>query len=171
MEEIGNLVKADKALRQGADQPVSGEGGTVSPPESREQMEVEARKLRHPAKPFLAVVERNPPPSASEGENAASTAQSSAARSRLVIFISSYGRLRIGPAALRQEAHAGGSAKTASAPASKGSKFKKHEQDRYSGKKGDDGSRPHSYVAALITSSREIGVIFIRHASHAGAAN
>jgi len=130
-------------------------------------MEVEARKLRHPAKPFLAVAQRNPPPSASEGENAA---QSSAARSRLVIFVSSYGRLRIGLAARRREAYAGGSAKTASAP---------HPKDRSSkstnrtdtAERRETRSCPHSYVAALIRSSRKIGVIFIRHASRAGVAN
>ncbi|UWU27128.1 hypothetical protein N2600_17325 [Rhizobium sp. WSM1274] len=60
IEEIGGLVKADKALRPFADQPVFGESRTVAPRESREQIEIEARKLRHLAEPIVAIIERNP---------------------------------------------------------------------------------------------------------------
>ncbi|MGO7503257.1 hypothetical protein [Rhizobium johnstonii] len=98
IEEIGSLVKADKALRPIADQPVFGESCAVAPRESREQIEIEARKLRASSRSVPSSAE-TPAPSACEGENAASSAQSPTARSRLFIFVSSYGQLRLDLAA------------------------------------------------------------------------
>ncbi|MGZ2381611.1 hypothetical protein ACVIDN_002974 [Rhizobium brockwellii] len=99
IEEIGGLVKADKALRPVADQSVFDESRTVAARKNREQIEIEAHELRHRHEPLLTVVKRNPTPSACEHENAASSAQSSTARPRLCIFVSSNRQLRLGLAA------------------------------------------------------------------------
>nr|WP_313903723.1 hypothetical protein [Rhizobium leguminosarum] len=99
IEEIGSVIKADKALQPIADQPVFGEIRAVAPRESREQIEIEAHKLRHHPEPFLPSLNETPTPLACEGENAASSAQSPTARPRLFIFVSSYSQLRLSLAA------------------------------------------------------------------------
>ncbi|WP_246655217.1 hypothetical protein [Rhizobium laguerreae] len=157
IEEIGSLVKADKASRPIADQPVFGESCAIAPRESREQTETKPTSFAIASSRSLPSSAETPARSACEGENAASSAQSPTARSRLFNFISSNGQLRLGLAVT------GTSAKTVSARIPRIRSIKNANWTDTAGRT-ETKSCAHPYVAALIRSSREISKYLFRMA-------